>query len=61
MWFEELVGFKEINLEQVRNNIDIVDNKLISKVNGKEFIWQKILSVLKIILTAMANLKKVWK
>ena len=42
MWFEKLVGFKEENPEQVRDNIEIVGNKLISKINNKEFIFGKL-------------------
>ncbi len=42
MWFEKLVGFKENNPEQVRKNIEIVDNKLISKINNNEFIFGKL-------------------
>ncbi len=37
MWFEKLVGFKEESPEQVRNNLFICENKLISKINGKEY------------------------
>ena len=39
MWFEKLMGFKEKNPEQVRENIEIDDNKLISKINDNEFIY----------------------
>ena len=42
MWFEKLMGFKENNPEQVRENIEIVDNKLISKINNGEFIFGKL-------------------
>ena len=42
MWFEKLVGFKENNHKQVRENIEIVDNKLISKINNREFIFGKL-------------------
>jgi len=42
MWFEKLVGFKENNPEQVRENIKIVGNKLISKINNGEFIFGKL-------------------
>ena len=37
MWFKKLVGFDEINPEQVRKNIKIQDNKLISLVNNQEY------------------------
>ncbi|BAX82358.1 hypothetical protein [Labilibaculum antarcticum] len=39
MWFEKLVGFKEDNPDQVRANISIEGNKLISKVNSEEFTF----------------------
>ncbi|UBM61556.1 hypothetical protein LA303_09025 [Candidatus Sulfidibacterium hydrothermale] len=39
MWFEELTGFKEENPQQVRNNIRITGNKLISKVNQKVYAY----------------------
>lgn len=42
MWFEKLVGFKEINHEQVRENLEIVGNKLISKINNREFIFGRL-------------------
>jgi len=37
-WFEKLVGFEEI-YEEVRNNIQIKDNKLVSKINKKEYFF----------------------
>ena len=37
MWFEELFGFKEENPEQVRKNLTLESNKLISKINGKDY------------------------
>jgi hypothetical protein len=42
MWFEELVGFKENNPEQVRENLEIIDNKLISKINNNEYVFGKL-------------------
>lgn len=42
MWFEKLTGFKEENPDQVRDNIKIVGNKLISKINKKEFTFGKL-------------------
>lgn len=42
MWFEKLVGFKENNPEQVRGNIEIIGNKLISKINNNEFVFGKL-------------------
>lgn len=41
MWFQSLTGFKEEDPEQVRQNISIDDRKLISKVNGREFLYGK--------------------
>ena len=38
MWFKELTGFQEENPKQVRSNIDIDGNKLVSKVNNSKFI-----------------------
>lgn len=37
MWFEDLTGFKEVNPDQVRENLELQDNFLISKVNGKKY------------------------
>ena len=42
MWFEKLTGFKEKNPEQVRNNLLINGDKLISKVNGAEYRYGKL-------------------
>lgn len=42
MWFHSLMGFKEEDPEQVRQNIIIDEKKLISKVNNKEFIYGKL-------------------
>ncbi len=42
MWFEKLVGFQENNPEQVRENIEIIGNKLISKINKREFIYGRL-------------------
>jgi len=39
MWFEQLLGFKEENPDQVRSKIEIKANKLISNVNGNEFVF----------------------
>ena len=39
MWFEKLTGFKEETPSQVRKNLYINENKLISKINGREFIF----------------------
>jgi len=42
MWFEKLTGFQEENPNQVRNNLLIKDDKLISKVNGAEYRYGKL-------------------
>jgi hypothetical protein len=42
MWFEKLTGFSEQNPQQVRENIAIAENKLISKVTGNEFTFGKL-------------------
>ncbi len=42
MWFEKLTGFREENPKQVRSNIDVVENKLISKINGAELCFGKL-------------------
>ncbi|OWY23792.1 hypothetical protein C7N43_13415 [Sphingobacteriales bacterium UPWRP_1] len=42
MWFEKLTGFREENPAQVRSNLEIKDNRLISKVNGAEFVYGKL-------------------
>ncbi|MCK5780832.1 MAG: hypothetical protein KAH04_07405 [Psychrilyobacter sp.] len=39
MWFENLVGFQEKSPEQVRENIEIVHDRLISKINKREFMF----------------------
>lgn len=39
MWFEQLTGFKEENPEQVRANLEIKGDKLISKVNNAAFTF----------------------
>ena len=42
MWFEKLMGFKEISYEFVQENIKIKGNFLISKVNGKSYQFGKL-------------------
>lgn len=37
MWFEQLVGFKEIDPDQVRANLTLDGKQLISKINGKSY------------------------
>ncbi|MBK7095647.1 MAG: hypothetical protein IPH57_11560 [Saprospiraceae bacterium] len=42
MWFEKLVGFREENPDQVRSNLMIEDDKLISRINGKSYKYGKL-------------------
>ena len=42
MWFRKLVGFDEISPENVQQNIEIIGNKLRSKVNGKSYQYGKL-------------------
>ena len=42
MWFEKLLGFREENSEQVRANIEINGNNIISKVNAASFVYGKL-------------------
>ena len=42
MWFEKLTGFKEMNPNQVRQNIEISGNTLKSKVNGAKYIFGRL-------------------
>lgn len=37
MWFEQLTGFKEGSPENVRSNLNIEDDYLVSMVNGRKF------------------------
>ncbi len=37
MWFEDLVGFSEKSPEQVRANLEVNGNRLISRINGKHY------------------------
>lgn len=37
MWFENLTGFREENPEQVCENLVLVGNNILSKVNGKKY------------------------
>ncbi len=39
MWFKKLLGFKEINPDQVRSNLRIEGENLLSLVNGKSYQW----------------------
>ena len=38
MWFESLMGFREESGEQVRRNVTIVDDQMMSNVNGRQFV-----------------------
>lgn len=42
MWFENLMGFKEQNPQQVRDNLELGSNYIKSKVNGRKFIYGKL-------------------
>ncbi|WP_020529271.1 hypothetical protein [Flexithrix dorotheae] len=42
MWFERLTGFSEINPTQVRENLEVRDNTLVSRINSKEYIFGKL-------------------
>ncbi|MCT4639420.1 MAG: hypothetical protein N4A72_17075 [Bacteroidales bacterium] len=42
MWFKDLVGFDEISPENVRDNITVIEDHIISKVNGKSFRFGKL-------------------
>jgi len=42
MWFTSLTGFREESGEQVRANIDVDGERMISKVNGRELICGKL-------------------
>jgi len=42
MWFKKLTGFSEENHQQVQGNIAIKGNKLISKINNKEYTFGKL-------------------
>lgn len=37
MWFEDLMGFKEVSPEHVISNISVDGNRMISKVNKASF------------------------
>lgn len=45
MWFKDLMGFEELNPDQVRENIMIDGTYMISKVNGKKYIYGKLETV----------------
>ena len=42
MWFKELMGFNEEDPEQVRENIELDGNKLISKVNHARYVFGRL-------------------
>ncbi len=42
MWFEKLMGFEEISSEHVRENITLDWNGIISKINGRKYIFGKL-------------------
>ena len=43
MWFEELMGFDEVSPSQVRENIVLEGDCLISKINGRQYNCGKLL------------------
>ena len=47
MWFKELMGFTEESPEQVKANIDVSGNRLISKVSHAEYVygWLEVFSL----------------
>jgi len=42
MWFEQLTGFKEESPENVRKNIEINGNEIVSLVNSQRFSFGKL-------------------
>jgi len=42
MWFEELTGFREESPDQVRANLQLDGNRLISRVNGRAMTWGRL-------------------
>ncbi len=42
MWFDDLTGFREQSPEQVRAHLRVVDDKLISSVNGRALIYGRL-------------------
>ena len=42
MWFETLTGFEEENPNQVRNNLYLKEDAIISRINGKKMIYGKL-------------------
>ena len=42
MWFSNLMGFTEDNPKQVKTNIEIIGNKIISKVNQAEYVYGRL-------------------
>ena len=42
MWFKELTGFKEVSADQVRANIYIAGQNLISKINRKSYQYGRL-------------------
>jgi len=55
MWFEQLTGFKEESPENVRNNIEVKGNEIVSLVNSRSFIFGKLE------IPTLAELKKLNK
>lgn len=41
-WFEKLTGFREEHPAQVRGNLEVQEDKLISKINGAAYTFGKL-------------------
>jgi hypothetical protein len=41
-WFEQLTGFRETSPVEVRGNIVVEGNRLISRVIGREMVWGRL-------------------
>jgi len=41
-WFEELTGFREVSPEQVRENLLVDGNRLLSKVNQRSYLYGRL-------------------
>ena len=42
MWFKKIMGFNEEDPDQVRANIKIIGNQLISKTNQAEYVFGRL-------------------
>jgi hypothetical protein len=59
MWFEKLVGFGEENPNQVRENLELDGEYLISEINGKRYKYGTLeiptLSELKVVSSSLID------